>query len=425
MKKAGICLVILFLIGTSFSFAQQWEKQTNGLPSDLGTGAIFDAVNEQIAVAASTSAIYHTTNGGDSWRQLVVPGEMAGGIVDIALVDSLKIWIATGSGQIFSTQDGGSTWTKQFENPSLANFMNYIEMFDENIGIAMSDNAESISNPGSPAIFLKTTDGGQNWVSVNDSAFGAYSGDTWRRIDFINADVGYFFESGVSPQRLYKTIDGCRTWQVTNYTAYAQVIKFFDENIGLVISEANKIWRTLDGANSWESFSTPHSSWGTDIAFSPENPAFVWLTDQSRIYFSSDTGRTWTEQYSKGGSDLEFVGNNAGWCVGMHGVFHFSQGGTFVFERGKNTIEKFALFQNYPNPFNAASRIQFSLQHDAKISLQIFNINGNLVAQLIDRNLSAGTHEVLWRGDSFSSGTYFCRLQAGKTVQVRKILLLK
>ncbi len=422
--KVFILTVGLFLFSIS-GFAQEWVKQTNGLPSSLGTGATIDAVNEQVAVVANVSTIYHTTNGGDSWRQLVVPGEMIGGIIDIALVDSLKIWIATGSGQIFSTQDGGSTWTKQFENPSLANFMNYIEMFDENVGIAMSDNTESMSNPDGPAIFLKTTDGGQNWVSVNDSAFGAYSGDTWRRIDFINADVGYFFESGVSPQRLYKTTDGCHTWHMTNFSAYAQIIKFYDENIGLIISGANEVWRTLDGGNSWESFSSPHSGWGNDIEFSPENPAFVWLTDQDRIYFSRDTGRTWTEQFSNGGSDLEFVSNNAGWCAGIYGVFHFQQGNTSVSDVKMFKPENFSLFQNYPNPFNAATRIRFFLQRPEKVSLKIFDIKGKFVTQLLDESLLAGNHEVLWNGENFSSGTYFCRLQAGKSAQVRKILLLK
>ena len=426
MLKSRVCIITaLFCLFSISGFAQEWVKQTTGLPEDLGTGASFAAVDEQVAVATAYAGIYQTVDGGKTWRQLTIPGDMTGSIADVAITDSFKIWIATSGGQIFATQDAGDHWIKQFEDSSLTNFMNYIEMFDANNGIAMGDNAQSLTNPAGAAIFLRTSDGGENWISVNDSAFGAYSGDIWRRVDFVNELVGYFYASGAIQARLYKTMDGGHSWQATNLPSYAQMIKFYDEKIGLVISKAQEVWRTLDGGESWQSFSTPHTGWGTDIEFSPQNPALVWMTDNSKIYFSSDTGRTWVAQFDKGGSDLEFVSKNAGWCAGIHGVLHFQMGTSFVPAEKKIVLQNFRLFQNYPNPFNSSTRIHFNLPQPQKVLMEIFDIRGNFVDKLIDENLLAGNHEILWNGNKFSSGTYFCRLTGGRTSRVLKLILLK
>ena len=109
-------------------------------------------------------------------------------------------------------------------------------MFDENNGIAMGDAVESDEGP---AVILRTTNGGTNWVSVNDSAFGGYSGDLWRRIDFIDTNTGYFRESGVSPNLLFKTTDGCSTWTSLSFPQNSgHVLKFYDENIGLAVNSS-------------------------------------------------------------------------------------------------------------------------------------------------------------------------------------------
>ena len=113
--------------------------------------------------------------------------------------------------------------------------MNYIEMFDMNNGIAMGDVPDVINTPEGPALIIKTTDGGNTWTSVNDSTIGGSSGDTWRRIDFINPEIGYFYASGISPQKIYKTTNGCTRWEHTNYDANVQHLSFYNESIGLTI----------------------------------------------------------------------------------------------------------------------------------------------------------------------------------------------
>ncbi|HXX65292.1 MAG TPA: FlgD immunoglobulin-like domain containing protein [Bacteroidota bacterium] len=77
----------------------------------------------------------------------------------------------------------------------------------------------------------------------------------------------------------------------------------------------------------------------------------------------------------------------------------------------------FALYQNYPNPFNPSTRIDYDLATRARVTLRIFNILGQEVAQLIDEPQLPGRHSVNWdghsaRGQSLASGAYFCRIEA-------------
>lgn len=85
---------------------------------------------------------------------------------------------------------------------------------------------------------------------------------------------------------------------------------------------------------------------------------------------------------------------------------------------------------NYPNPFNPETTISFSLPVSGATSLKIFNLKGQLVRNLVSRDMTAGTQRVVWNGmdDSnkpVSSGLYFYQVNnAGKSI-TRKMLLAK
>jgi hypothetical protein len=88
------------------------------------------------------------------------------------------------------------------------------------------------------------------------------------------------------------------------------------------------------------------------------------------------------------------------------------------------------LHQNYPNPFNPSTAISFTLPGEARTRLSIFNVEGRLLRTLIDETIPAGLKRVEWdgkdrRGDQVRSGIYFCRLEAGKQVLTRKMVLIK
>jgi hypothetical protein len=92
--------------------------------------------------------------------------------------------------------------------------------------------------------------------------------------------------------------------------------------------------------------------------------------------------------------------------------------------------QKYSLEQNYPNPFNPTTTIQFNLPMGSRVTLDVYNLLGQRVAELVDGQLQAGTHTVLFNANRFSTGVYFYRIEA-KGVDgtqfrtVKKLLLLK
>ena len=87
--------------------------------------------------------------------------------------------------------------------------------------------------------------------------------------------------------------------------------------------------------------------------------------------------------------------------------------------------KEFELNQNYPNPFNPATTISFNLPEDSNVKLIIFNMLGQEIKTLINEPREAGIHTVELNASEFSSGLYFFRIEAGKYIQTRKMLLVK
>jgi FlgD Ig-like domain len=85
---------------------------------------------------------------------------------------------------------------------------------------------------------------------------------------------------------------------------------------------------------------------------------------------------------------------------------------------------------NYPNPFNPATQIKFGLPEAGKVKLVVYDIIGRQVAVLLDKQMSAGYHNVQWQGQNdqghaLASGFYIYQLTAEKKILSRKMILLK
>ncbi len=85
---------------------------------------------------------------------------------------------------------------------------------------------------------------------------------------------------------------------------------------------------------------------------------------------------------------------------------------------------------NYPNPFNPETTISYTLPVSGSVSLDIYNSRGQLVRSLINEELPAGAHALVWNGrDDFgkgvASGLYLCRIACNGQQETRKLLLIK
>lgn len=91
-----------------------------------------------------------------------------------------------------------------------------------------------------------------------------------------------------------------------------------------------------------------------------------------------------------------------------------------------NTVPKdYALNQNYPNPFNPVTKISFDLPKSGLVTLKIFDVLGREVKTLVNEVKNAGSYLVDFDASTFSSGTYFYRLESNGFVSTKKMLLIK
>jgi hypothetical protein len=94
--------------------------------------------------------------------------------------------------------------------------------------------------------------------------------------------------------------------------------------------------------------------------------------------------------------------------------------------RGENGIPaEYSLGQNYPNPFNPATKIMLELPLKAQTRVIVFDLLGREVMTLMNEELSAGTHEIIFEANNLPSGIYFYKVHSGDFVQVRKMILMK
>jgi hypothetical protein len=87
--------------------------------------------------------------------------------------------------------------------------------------------------------------------------------------------------------------------------------------------------------------------------------------------------------------------------------------------------QAYAMSQNYPNPFNPSTSIDFSLPEASKVSLKVFNILGQEVAEIATGVLQAGTHRANFDASHLSTGIYFYRLTAGNFASMKRMVLVK
>ena len=120
--------------------------------------------------------------------------------------------------------------------------------------------------------------------------------------------------------------------------------------------------------------------------------------------------------------------SSLGWQTNSWGAFHIrmyvsnSPDGINDGEFIANTTE---LCQNYPNPFNPTTSISFFSKESGKVNLAVYNVAGEKVASLVDRNLKSGYHKINFDASRLNSGVYYYTLVTPETRITKKMVLVK
>jgi hypothetical protein len=87
--------------------------------------------------------------------------------------------------------------------------------------------------------------------------------------------------------------------------------------------------------------------------------------------------------------------------------------------------EIYSLEQNFPNPFNPETKISFSIPKNGFVTLKIYDILGKEVAMLVNEVKNPGNYTVEFNASTFSSGTYFYKLESNGFMMTKKMMVLK
>lgn len=439
MYKTTIKVLILLFFILLSSLFPQWEERNNGLPDNWWIMGAIDACDSSHAVVVlpiedQLSRIFITSDAGNTWSEKFYP-ENNGyfHIWDVSMVDTNNIWFC-GDGndagtKIWASTDGGENWKIQYESSDTSFVvLEYIRMFDLNHGISMGS-----SFFDSPAPVLRTSDGGTNWIEMNQEYLKAsYTHGYYRSIDFVNLNIGFFVKKW---ENLYKTFDGGKTWITVLDSVFGlETVNFYDENFGLASRMNGFIYRTIDGGDSWEQIDQDILTDEAIFSYLPKEPEKIWAlqsySEDLILFNSSDSGSSWTAiplDSIKRGIDMVFTSNSNGWILTHYSVYYTNQGyiTSSLNRQDITSKEKIKIYQNYPNPFNSSTRIRFDIQYHDHVTIEIYNTLGQKLEILLDKNLYPGNYKVVFDAKNLSSGVYYYIIRSGKFHEVNKMVLLQ
>lgn len=202
-----------------------------------------------------------------------------------------------------------------------------------------------------------------------------------------------------------------------------------DPDAGVSDEEAATYWPAyvaLDAVVPERILRTPKGS-RADIAFGAVWENGFWTAELAR---DLNTGNEDDVQFD---ISQEYLFGVAAFENSRHGYEHrtsqmysLSFGGTVdVTESLAEVPTSYNLAQNYPNPFNPVTTISYDLPKADDVTLTIYTITGQEVATLVSGHQDAGHYEVVWDGSGLATGLYFYRLEAGSSLEPRKMLLLR
>ncbi|MBN1971563.1 MAG: choice-of-anchor J domain-containing protein [Candidatus Delongbacteria bacterium] len=126
---------------------------------------------------------------------------------------------------------------------------------------------------------------------------------------------------------------------------------------------------------------------------------------------STPNGLSWAQLSNYAG--LEYIWN-------LSALVELNGGAVVELLPGSTTLA-----QNYPNPFNPTTSINFYSNMSGKVELSVYNSNGELVSTLVNGNMNAGNHTVMFDASNLNSGVYFYTLTSPTKTITKKMVLVK
>lgn len=324
------------------------------------------------------------------------------------------------NGNIFKTTNGGDTWVEIIspikQNPGIN--LNKIFFTDKYNGYICGGNG-----PGKAGLIIRTVDGGDSWKNVN---LDFISGN-FKDIYFTDRENGFAVgENG----NLTVTTDGGNTWITQNLIPYnLNSLDFNGSLTGLIVGENGTVFRTSDGGANWNYISPFQYKDLFSVKFT-DSFNVTAVGKNGTVIHSSDAGLIWKKMNSLTENNLLSLNTN------NEGVFAFGENGTIIYSESEvkdkifssltNTFsgKEISTLSNYPNPFNSLTIINYEIMNTEKVSIKVYDILGNELTSLINEIKIAGNYNIMFDGSQYASGIYFYSLILNSNLKDTKRMVL-
>lgn len=293
-----------------------WTKKAVPLNRDI-LSAAFPGSSEPytgyIALSNAGSTIFKTTDGGDSWTIMTLPG-ISSSMNCLEFTDANTGWAAGGNGEIFSFKNG--TWTKQ--STPVTTSLNGISFASDGL------NGWAIGDGG---VILHTANGGTTWTLEGSGL----TTQNLTKVEVVSSTEAYIVGYGKTFIKYTNDYSQSSTAQWANISAkLANVapttnlgdVHFINDNEGLISSaNTSEVFVTTDAGNSFTTRDVPNSDFLNSIWMISVNE-YYGGSQLGRIYRSTNSGANWTSLGSTG-TQMRSVafptGSNTGFSCGDNG----------------------------------------------------------------------------------------------------------
>ena len=402
--------VILFIF-ISVELSAQW---TQVLPSQ--NGSIFALKLKgtlNFFAGSDESGVFRTTDNGENWTTV------NSGLTDLRVhslvVNGTSLFAGT-LGGVFLSTDNGTSWTAV--NSGLTNLNIY--------PLAVSG-MNLFAGTSSSGVFL-STDNGTSWTAVN-------SGLTNLEVNALAVNETNIFAG--TNGGVFLSTDNGTSWTAANSGLTNLLTDCFAVNgTNLFVGTyGGGVFLSTDNGTSWTAINSGLSNLNLLSLFAVDGTNILAGTDGDGVFLSTDNGSSWTAinsgltdlsvlSFAVVGTDL-FAGTSGG---SSNGAWRrpLSEIIASVKETTLNHIpDKYLLGQNYPNPFNPSTKIKYSIPQSSNVKIEVYDIIGNSIETLINKEQPAGTYELTWYAGGLPSGIYFYQLSAGDFISTKKMILMK